>query len=122
MATISSLQCSELSLQCSEGGDPNGWPALSDSPVAESSTRKSSARRHRSTCADTRRSRRHRWAELGSDGVCYVLSLNSPFEGRLLTLPSGRSIGRLALERGPTWKGSFRAAEGRSTGATRLAR
>src|SRR5260370_24549000 len=101
------------------GGLYRGWPALTDPQAPESSTRKSSARRHRSTCADTRRSRRHRCAEFRTDRVRCVLSLNSPCQclrTGLPRLPPRRSIGWPALERGHTWKGSFRAAEGRSTG------
>src|SRR5882672_7761026 len=101
------------------GGLYRGWPALTDPQAPESSTRKSSARSHRSTCADTRRSRRHRCAEFRTDRVRYVLSLNSPCQclrTGLSRLPPRRSIGWPALERGHTWKGSFRAAEGRSTG------
>src|SRR5882672_8785251 len=85
------------------GGPVSGWPALSDPPVAESSTRRSSARRHRSTCADTRRSRRHRRAQFRTDRVRYVLSLNSPCQClRTGFTPSSKEIDWTdGLKKGP---------------------
>ena len=96
---------------------------LSGPLVAESSTCTSCAKCRCSTCVDARRSRRHHCTKFRTGRVRYVSSLKSPhpyLAGGSRLLPR-RSIGQPALERGRTWKGSFRAAEGQST-ASRLAR
>ena len=74
-ARHSTLPANTARLQTSfmSASDRSGGP-----PIAELSTRRLCAKRDCSTCVDTRRSRRHRYAEVRSGKIRSVWSLFSP--------------------------------------------